>query len=111
MKTLIISALVASAALTGAASAQVGSGAAAAIAHFNQDIDSVNDKRTVPTTDGLTTVSTRSGALSVAYEILNGSQDSQADKRGLNGATLVSGEPAFGAEIFERLRAESLEDE
>ena len=39
MKTIIASALLATVALTGAASAQIGSGTAAAIAHFNQDAE------------------------------------------------------------------------
>lgn len=112
MKTLIISAIVASAALTGAASAQVGAGANAAIAHFNSDIDSLGDRVNVNAIgfDG-TTVSTRSGDLGSVYGQFNADFDSTGDLRGLNGATLVGGQPAFGADILDRIKAEGLEDE
>jgi hypothetical protein len=107
MKTLLASALIATAALTGAASAQqVAPGAAGAIAHFNQDFDTRAEMRAVPAGDSVT-VSTRSGVNGTAYEILNQSADTASELRGTEGATLVSGTPAFGAEIFERLAAES----
>ena len=112
MKTLLICALVASAALTGAASAQVGSGAAAAVMHFNADQDMTSEIRRIPA-DGFdgTTVSTRSGNLGKAFDVRNASVDSTGELRGLNGATLISGEPAYAADIFARIKAESAENE
>ncbi|WP_371154828.1 hypothetical protein [Jannaschia sp. 2305UL9-9] len=112
MKTLLISALIASAALTGAASAQVGAGAAAAAAHFNQDIDSNNEQVAIDAAefDGVT-VSTRSGAVGEAFTHFNADYDSNNDLRGLNGATVVDANAAYGADIFARIDAESQDDE
>ncbi len=47
MKTLFASALIAVVALTVPATAQVAPGAAAAIAHFNQDADSQDGRRSL----------------------------------------------------------------
>jgi hypothetical protein len=51
------------------------------------------------------------GSLGEAFRVLNRSADAATDLRGTNGATAVSGTPAYGADIFERLRAAALEDE
>ena len=111
MKTLLISAALAATALTGAASAQVAPGAAAAIAHFNADYDSSGEIDRIPAGADGTTVSTRSGNIGTAFDIRNASVDSSGELRGLNGATLVSGEPAYAADIFARIKAESAENE
>ena len=110
MKTLIASALVATAALTGVASAQVGTGSAAALAHFNQDYDA-GDRLVLNGEDNGVQVSTRSGIVGDVFDRFNAQADSQDDVFGLNGATLVSGTPAYGAGIFADIAAESAEDE
>ncbi len=78
--------------------------------HFNQSADSVSDLRSVPSGDNTNRVAA-SGALGTAFDVINGTQDVASDRRGLNGATIVSGQPAHGADIFARLRAAALEDE
>ncbi|UWQ17122.1 hypothetical protein [Jannaschia sp. M317] len=112
MKTLIISALVASAALTGAASAQVGSGAAAAIAHFNQDVNVANDAVSLINLDGdRVVVSSRSGGLGAVFALFNSDADVANDFTGQNGATLVATTPAYNADIFAEIeRQRELDD-
>ena len=83
-----------------------------AIQHFNQSVESAADIRSLTPDDNTMTVSTRSNsARATAYDIFNASADSASDIRGTEGVTVVSGPPAHGAEIFARLRAESLENE
>ncbi|WP_179379444.1 hypothetical protein [Jannaschia marina] len=108
MKTLIASALVATAALAAPAAAQVAQGPAAAIAHFNADFDTQDGIRVLKSDGNGVTVSTRSGA---AFGLFNGQADSQDGVRGLNGATAYSGAPSVGGDIFDRIRAESAEGE
>jgi len=112
MKTVIASALIALAAAAPVAAQQVAPGAAAAIAHFNQTADSQGDRITRVSGDNSgVLISTRSGSLAAAYDHFNADADSQDDISGQQGATLISGVPAYGAEIHARLEAESLEDE
>lgn len=110
MKTLII-ALAAASALAAPAAAQVAAGPAAAIAHFNQDADSQDDRRIFNGAASGVTVSTRSGNLQAVFDRFNAQADSQDDIRGLNGATSFAGSPAVGGAIFDRIRRESAEDE
>ncbi|MEQ8366635.1 MAG: hypothetical protein RIB61_08005 [Roseicyclus sp.] len=79
-----------------------------AINHFNQDFDSTGDIVKVPATDETTTVSTSGqSSLSVAYDILNASQDSVADLRGVTSATVILNTHSDTAErIFAELDAE-----
>ncbi|WP_179379088.1 hypothetical protein [Jannaschia marina] len=111
MKTLIASALLATAALAAPAAAQVASGSAAAIAHFNADFDTQDGVRVLKAGGNGVTVSTRSGGTGVAFGHFNGQADSQDGIRGLNGATAYSGAPSVGGDIFDRIRAESAEGE
>lgn len=111
MKTIIISALIASASLTGAASAGVGSGAAAAAAFFNQDIDTANNRANLNEGTDRVVVSTRNGILGGVFERFNADYDTQDDVRGLVGATVVPGAAAYGSDIFAQIKAEGLQDE
>ena len=114
MKILLASALLATAALSVPAAAQeVVPGAAAAIAHFNQDADSQDDRVSIPAGafDGVR-VSTRSGTdLGGVFARFNQDADSQDGVRGQLGATVVSGAPLAAGDILDRIRSESLEDE
>ncbi|MEO0860005.1 MAG: hypothetical protein AAFY65_05280 [Pseudomonadota bacterium] len=111
MKTLITSALVATAVLAGAASAQVPGGAAGAIAHFNQDF-STQDQRIVKKGNGANvTVSTRSGAQGAAFDQFNANVDSPSDRVTVGSVTLVSGAPTRAEEIFARIKEEGLDDD
>ncbi|WP_298433246.1 hypothetical protein [uncultured Jannaschia sp.] len=111
MKTLIASALVAAAAFAAPATAQVGSGTAAAIAHFNQSHDTQDNRIALRGGVSNTFVSTRSASSDRAYAIFNAQADNVNALRGLYGQAGVSGTPAYGAEIFARIQAESLEGE
>ncbi len=104
-KIAIIAALAAS--LAAPAFAQ-SAASVAAIQHFNQFEDNVLEQTHI---NGVGQRVTPTGALGETFSILNGVQDTPSDLRGLNGATVVNGTPAYGADIFERLRAASLEDE
>ena len=112
MKTLIAAALVALAAAPVAAQ-QVGSGAAAAIAHFNQDFDSQDGRVSLAAANlgAGVTVSTRGGALGGVFDRFNADFDGQDDVRGQTGATVISGNPAVAADLHARIRAEGREDE
>ncbi len=111
MTRILATALLAALALTGTASAQVGAGPAAAIAHFNQDADSQDGRRLIRAGTDAVSVSSRSGALGDVFARFNADHDGQDDVRGLDGATLVQGSPAHAADIFARVRAESAGDE
>jgi hypothetical protein len=114
MKTLFATALIAlsATATLPAAAQQVAPGAAAAIAHFNQSIDSANERVRLPQTEVAMRASTRAdGALALAFARFNADQDSPSDLRGLNGSTTISNMPAVAQDVFARLRAESAEDE
>ncbi|MDB2406912.1 hypothetical protein N9W17_00045 [Jannaschia sp.] len=115
MKTLITSALLALAtvvAVSPVSAQQIGVGAAAAIARFNQDFDSQDGRISLgsATYSGVA-VSTRSGSLGGVFDRFNADFDSQDNVRGQQGVTILSGAPAFGADIHDRIRRESLENE
>ncbi|WP_224814514.1 hypothetical protein [Hasllibacter sp. MH4015] len=104
-------ALIAAVAATVAAPAFAQSAASIfAFDHFNQSAESTSDLRFAPSGENTSRVAS-TGALGTAFDVVNASQDTPSDLRGLNGATLVNGTPAHGADIFDRLRAASLEDE
>jgi hypothetical protein len=104
-------ALISALAATLAAPAFADEAANFAFQHFNQDADSVMDIRNVTVGDNGTVVSTRgSSVLAEVFAQLNKSQDSTGDLRGLNGATVISNTPAYGADIFDELRAADLEN-
>ncbi|UWQ97135.1 hypothetical protein K3728_07935 [Rhodobacteraceae bacterium M385] len=78
-----------------------------AISHFNQSADHASDVINYSGDTNLTQVSTTgTSPLAETFAILNRSADTPSDMTGLNGATVVGGTPAYGAEIFERLDAE-----
>lgn len=105
-KTLILAAVAAS--LTAPAFAE--SATATAVSHFNQDIDSANELRQVPEGDSFVTVATRNGsALDYALQIFNSDEDSLSGQRGLTGATVYTA--SSDNDVFDRIRAESLENE
>jgi hypothetical protein len=112
MKTLISSALIALAAAAPVAAQQVAPGAAGAIAHFNQDFSTQDGRIDLDhvALDGVA-VSSRSGALGSVFERFNADFSTQDGIRGQNGATLISGTPAYAADIHAAIRAEGLENE
>lgn len=105
MKSIVLATAVA-AAFAAPVAAQ-SSSTAFAIQHFNMDVDSVIDQVSLPTGNNTQFVQTDDdSALATAFEIFNESADNVSDVHGLNGATVVSGTPSYGAEIFEALAAE-----
>jgi hypothetical protein len=114
MKTLFSSALIALAAVATlpAAAQQVAPGAAGAIAHFNQDIDSRNEQVRLPSSETSIRTTTRANrAFTFALAHFNQDVDSRNDLRGLNGTTVYPGTPAYGQDIFAQIAAESAGDE
>ena len=96
-----------------AAAQQVPTGTLGAIAHFNKDHDSQDD-RVVIVPGGGAGLSTRSGGFSEAQARFNRDFDSQDDVRRVRGGAVFSGTPGSTARaqgIFARIRAESLMDE
>lgn len=83
-----------------------------AIAHFNQSADTRSEIIQLPANSNTSRVSTSgTSALANAFALFNRTADNAGELRGVNGATVVSGTPAHAQEIFDRLRAASLEDE
>ena len=78
-----------------------------AVQHFNASKDSVTEHVVLKESDSTVSISTRSGFWADIFDRFNASEDSLGEKAGLNGATVVSGTPAYGADIFaaERARA------
>ena len=112
MKTFIAPAAIAllAAVAAPAAAQQVSSGALGAIAHFNQDHDSQDDRVVIVPGSGVG-LSTRSGAFSEAQARFNLDFDGQDDLRRTSGGTIVSGAPDRAQTIFARIAAESAENE
>lgn len=110
MKKIVIIAAVA-ASFAAPAFAQSAS-TAFAIAHFNQSADSASDIITQPNGESTTQVSVGgTSSLAEAFAIFNQSADSVGDRRGLTGqVTATNGAPAYGADIFARMRAADLEN-
>jgi hypothetical protein len=110
MKTLIASALVATIAAAGAVSAQqVPAGALGAIAHFNESRQGGDVVSVRAASDNLG--STRGTVPTAVFARFNADADSQDGVTGLDGATVYGATPAYGADIFDRIRAESAETE
>ncbi|SFI89340.1 hypothetical protein [Jannaschia pohangensis] len=109
MKTIITSALVAVATL---AAVPAMADSAAAIAHFNQDLEG-GDRIILENVklDQATVVSTRSGAASEVYMHFNADADRASDLRGQVRATSYGSKASVGADIFAAIRAESAENE
>lgn len=107
MKTLLIAA--AAALIVAPAFAQVPAGTLGAIAHFNQDATS-QDERTIVTEGTAGGLATRAG-LSEAQIRFNMDKDSANDRRRVTGASVVSGELTHGQAIFAQIQAASAEDE
>lgn len=109
MKTLITPAVALLAMLAAAPviAQNVAPGGAAAIAHFNGDADSQDDRIASPRgTVASSTLSLRSGNLADAYARFNADADSPNERMGLAGATRIGGAPSYGADVFRSLRAE-----
>ncbi|QXT38753.1 hypothetical protein [Gymnodinialimonas ceratoperidinii] len=98
------------AALTAAIAAPVAAqstSTAFAIAHFNASADSASEVVDFRGNENVKQVSTDgTSTLAQTFSVLNQSADTPADVTGTNGATVVSGGPAYGADIFDRLSAE-----
>jgi hypothetical protein len=110
MKSIVLaSALFAAIAAPAFAAGNATDHAAFAQAQFNQSYDSVSDIRAIPTGDQGVTASSSNTNIAFAVAKFNASADGTGDLRGLG--TVFSGEVAYGAEIFEALRLESLGDE
>lgn len=73
--------------------------------HLNLSIDSPADRITLPAAASVATPIEEGSSLERALQILNRSADGPSELIGTQGATIVSGTPAFAADIFERLRA------
>jgi hypothetical protein len=102
-RTLITAAIVAATAMPALAADNT----RAAIDHFNMSADSLSDRIAVGPNGPVlgTTVSTRSDdALYRTVRNYNASVDSVSERIDLDSVTVFSGEPAYGAEIFEELR-------
>lgn len=97
MKTLLISAIIATVAAPAFADVNF------AINHFNQD-ETPSERVALQDGDSVI-VSTRSGALGQVIEHFNGDEDRASDKVLASSATLYSGTPAYGADIFAAMRA------
>jgi|SRR6056297_330073 len=82
-----------------------------AIMHFNMDADSAGDITMVPSSQPMMVDLSENTTLAEVLEHFNMSIDSQSDRAGQNGVTVFMSDPTYAAEIFERLRAESLSDE
>jgi hypothetical protein len=83
-----------------------------AIAHFNESADSASDIVVYNGNENTTRVSTSGNStLAETFNLLNRSADTPSELDGTNGAVVVSGEPTYGADIFDRLAAEAREDE
>ncbi|WP_224816547.1 hypothetical protein [Hasllibacter sp. MH4015] len=83
-----------------------------AIMHFNMSEDSASDRRMVPVGELMMADLTMDSTLSDVFRQLNMSVETMSDLRGETGfVTVIASDPAHGAEIFERLRLQSLEDE
>ncbi|KIT14858.1 hypothetical protein [Jannaschia aquimarina] len=100
MKTLMTTALIAT--LAAPAIAQVDAGPEGAIMHFNQSLEG-NDVVTLSVVD-TEIVSTRSELKSNVIDRFNASLSGNEVITAT--PTLVSGEPAFGSDIFEQIDAE-----
>lgn len=85
-----------------------------AIQHFNQDFDSRDNVRSIPSNDSNAIVSTSGRSnLGAAFSNFNSDKDSLNDRRGLRGAvTVVNNTTSSEAQsIFDRIRLANLEDE
>ncbi|WP_281825678.1 hypothetical protein [Jannaschia rubra] len=110
MKTFLAAALLALGTLP--ATAGIATGPAAAIAHFNMDADSQEDRITPVAVDASAAMaSTRAARTLAVQDHFNRDADTANGHRGLNGTTSVAGAPAHGADIFARIRAAQAEDE
>ena len=113
----LLTALLAAAAVvpTPAAAQQVSAGALGAIAHFNGDHDSQDDRVILaPSRAGVVAggLSTRSGGFNAAQARFNRDFDGQSDVRRTDGGTVVSGRASGRAgALFARIARESAENE
>jgi len=103
-------ALISALAVTLAAPAFADDAATFARQHLNGDVDSVMEIVALPAADSVIISTQGTSVLADVFAQLNGSVDSVTELRGQNGATIVSGTPAYGADIFAALAAESLEN-
>ncbi|UWQ95694.1 hypothetical protein K3728_00160 [Rhodobacteraceae bacterium M385] len=76
-----------------------------AIAHFNQSADAASDVVDFRGNDSTRVSTEGTSALAEAFAIFNQSADSADELTGQNGATVVSGTPSYGSDIFDRLAA------
>ena len=85
-----------------------------AIDHLNRSADTVEQRITVGPNGpvlGTTVSSMGDNAIGAAISHFNASQDVISDRVNADTVTVFSGGPAHAADIFEQLRAASLEDE
>jgi len=107
--TITAIALAATAALSAPATAQVAPGALGAIAHFNQDFDTANQRVTIASGSGVD-FSTRTG-VSLAQARFNADFDGQDNVRKVSGGTSFGGDASRAQSVFARIAAESAENE
>lgn len=95
-------ALIAAVVATVAAPAFAQSARIGAVQFLNMSNDTVAEQITL---NNVGSEADTRGSLGEAFRVLNSSADVATDLRGTSGATAVSGTPAYGADIFSRLRA------
>jgi hypothetical protein len=82
-----------------------------AIMHFNMDADSAGDIRMSPSNAPMMVDLGEDTTLAQVLAHFNMDANSAGDLRGQQGVTIIMSDPTYAAEIFARLRAESLMDE
>lgn len=89
------------------------SGRSFAIMHFNMDEDSADEMRMVPEGNPIIVDLGRDTSLAEIFAQFNMQEDMFTSQRGqgANGVTIIMSDPGFAADVFEMIRAESLEDE
>ncbi len=108
MKTIAIT--LAALALSGA-SAFAQSSTEFAIMHFNMDADNRDEIIMTPSSEPMMADLSEETTIGEVLDHFNMDVDSTLMQAGRSGVTIIMSDPTHAAEIFERLRAESLEDE
>jgi hypothetical protein len=82
-----------------------------AIMHFNMDADSRDEIIMTPSSEPMMADLNEETTIAEVLEHFNMDEDMALEQAGRSGVTIIMSEPTYASEIFERLRAESREDE
>jgi hypothetical protein len=82
-----------------------------AIMHFNMSADNRDEIIMTPASEGMMVDIGPDTTISEVLEHFNMDEDMTLERSGRSGVTVFMSDPTYASEIFERLRAESLEDE